>query len=133
VQRAYPKTPSSLDNIMNRFIKFFAIAVLAIGLGSGCTNQVYHDYVMSGQVVSVSDRQAVICMSDTDGLKEHQVFNVFRTVYDPAAIAEGESAYSREYIGKIRLGKSKNQHFAEATVLDGEIVRYDMVEFDRDF
>jgi hypothetical protein len=65
---------------MNRFIKFFAIAVLAIGLVSGCTSQVYHDYVMSGQVVSVSDRQAVICVSDTDGLKEHQVFNVFRVL-----------------------------------------------------
>ena len=36
-------------------------------------------------------------------------------------------------IFEIRLGKSKNQHFAEATVVDGEIVRYDMVEFDRDF
>ena len=77
MQRAYPKTPSSLDNIMNRFIKFFAIAVLTIGLVSGCTSQVYHDYVMSGQVVSVSDRQAVICVSDTDGLKSIKSLTCF--------------------------------------------------------
>ena len=89
------------------------------------------DYIMSGQVVTVDDKQAVVCVSDTDGLKEHQVFNVYRTVYDPTAISEGENSYSREFVGKIRLGKTKDKHFAEAIVLDGEITRYDMVEFDR--
>ena len=92
-----------------------------------------HDYIMSGQVVTVDDKQVVVCVSDTDGLKEHQVFNVYRTVFDATVISEGEDGYSREFVGKIRLGKTKDEHFAEATVLDGELARYDMVEFDRGF
>ena len=118
---------------MNKLIKFVSIVVLSVGLLGGCASQVYHDYIMSGQVVTVDDKQAVVCVSDTDGLKEHQVFNVYRTVYDPTAISEGENSYSREFVGKIRLGKTKDKHFAEAIVLDGEITRYDMVEFDRGF
>ena len=65
---------------MNKLIKFFSIVVLSVGLLGGCASQVYHDYIMSGQVVTVDDKQAVVCVSDTDGLKEHQVFNVYRTV-----------------------------------------------------
>lgn len=118
---------------MNKLIKFFSIVVLSVGLLGGCASQIYHDYIMTGQVVTVKDRQAVVCVSDTDQLKEHQVFNVYRTVYDSTAISEGETAYSKQFVGKIRLGKMKDQHFAEAIVLDGEITRYDMVEFDRGF
>lgn len=111
----------------------FSIVVFALVLLGGCASEAYHDYIMSGQVVTIADKQAVVCVSDTDGLKEHQVFNVYRTVYDATAIAQGESAYSRIFVGKIRLGKNKDQHFAEATVLDGEIARYDMVEFNSGF
>lgn len=118
---------------MNKLIKLLSIAVLSAGLLGGCASQIYHDYIMSGQVVTVDDKQVVVCVSDTDGLKEHQVFNVYRTVYDPYVISEGDDGYSREFVGKIRLGKTKDEHFAEAIVLDGEITRYDMVEFDRGF
>ena len=51
---------------MNKLIKFFSIVVLSVGLLGGCASQVYHDYIMSGQVVTVDDKQAVVCVSDTD-------------------------------------------------------------------
>jgi hypothetical protein len=116
---------------MNKFIKLFSIVVLSVGLLGGCASQIYHDYIMSGQVVKVKDNQAVVCLSDTDQLKEHQVFNVYRTVnvYDSNSISEGQGVYSREFVGKVRLGKIKDQHFAEATVISGDITQYDMVEF----
>ena len=118
---------------MNHILKKLAIAWLSIGLLSGCATQFYHDYIMSGQIVSVKDMQVVVCVSDTDSIKEHQVFNVYRTVFDASVTSEGEDGYSREFVGKIRLGKTKDKHFAEATVLDGELARYDMVEFDPGF
>ena len=115
---------------MNKLIKFFFNCSLVSWTPRRmCT--VYHDYIMSGQVVTVDDKQAVVCVSDTDGLKEHQVFNVYRTVYDPTAISEGKNSYSR-----VRWeNSSENPRIstAEAIVLDGEITRYDMVEFDRGF
>ena len=118
---------------MNKLIKLLSIAVLSIGLLGGCANQVYHDYIMSGQIVTVKDKEVVVCISDTDSLNEHQVFNVYRTVYDPYSTSEADDGYSRKFVGKIRLGKTKDEHFAEAIVLDGELARYDMVEFDRGF
>jgi hypothetical protein len=54
-------------------------------------------------------------------------------VYDPYSTSEADDGYSRKFVGKIRLGKTKDEHFAEAIVLDGELARYDMVEFDRGF
>jgi len=118
---------------MNKFTQLFSIVVVSVGLLGGCSSQVYHDYIMSGQVVTSKDKQVMVCVSDTDRLKEHEVFNVYRTVFDSSSIAEGADSYSREFVGKIRLGKTKNKHFADATVVDGEIIRYDIVEFDRDF
>ena len=57
-----------------------AVAFLSISFLGGCASQIYHDYIMSGQIVTVDDKQVVVCVSDTDSIKEHQVFNVYRTV-----------------------------------------------------
>ena len=118
---------------MKNTIRAIIVVLVSIVFLGGCSTQVYHDYIMSGQVVTSKDKQVLVCVSDTDGLKTHDVFNVYRTVYDSSVMAEGESGYSRRYVGKIRLGKKENKHFADATVLDGEIIKYDMVEFDRGF
>ena len=88
---------------MNKLIKFFSIVVLSVGLLGGCASQVYHDYIMSGQVVTVDDKQAVVCVSDTDGLKEHQVFNVYRTV----KTAIHESSLGKFVLEKLRISTSR--------------------------
>ena len=75
----------------------------------------------------------VATMDNMLGVLQQKDDNVYRTVFDATAISEGEDGYSREFVGKIRLGKTKDEHFAEAIVLDGELARYDMVEFDRGF
>ena len=122
-----------LEEHMSKFFKLITVALLSVSFLGGCASQFYHDYIMSGQIVTVDDKQVVVCVSDTDSTKEHQVFNVYRTVFDPYATSEADDGYSRELVGKIRLGKTKDKHFAEATVLDGDLARYDMVEFDRGF
>lgn len=117
---------------MKNIVRTLSILLISLFFLGGCASQVYHDYIMSGQIVAVEGKEVVVCVSDTDGLKRHDVFNVYRTVYDSSVVLEGESGYSREFIGKIRLGEKKDRHFAEAIVLSGDLIRYDMVEFDRD-
>jgi hypothetical protein len=121
-----------MEKVMKHTIRLFTILAISLVFLSGCATQVYHDYIMSGQVVSVDGKEVVVCVSDTDGLKTHDVFNVYRTVYDNGATSEGETNYSREYVGKIRLGEKQNVHFAKAIVLSGDLIRYDMVELDKD-
>ena len=88
-------------------IKVLMILVL-IGSLSGCANNpFYHKYVMSGQVVNVE---------------------VFRSVFINGGIDDGESLFRRETVGKIRLREIKDQHYAVATVINGEIRNHDMVE-----
>jgi hypothetical protein len=116
---------------MKSVAKIFTILAISLVFLSGCASQVYHDYIMSGQVVDVDGKEVVVCVSDTDGLKTHDVFNVYRTVYDSGATSEGESGYSREFVGKIRLGEKQDQHFAKAIVLSGDLIRYDMVELNK--
>ena len=117
---------------MKNTIRLFTILAISLVFLSGCATQVYHDYIMSGQVAAVDGKDILVCVSDTDGLKTHDVFNVYRTVYANGATSESESGYSREFVGKIRLGEKQDMHFAKAIVLSGDVIRYDMVEMNKD-
>ena len=117
---------------MKYAVRPLIMITLSLVFLSGCASQVYHDYIMSGQIVAIDDQEVLVCVSDTDSLKEHSVFNVYRTAYDASVTTEGESGYTREFVGKIRLGEKKDKHFAEAIVVAGDLIRYDMVEFNRD-
>lgn len=116
---------------MKNTIKFISIIAVSLVFLGGCANQLYHDYIMSGQVVTIDGKDVVVCVANTTGLKKNDVINVYRTVYNTDAISEGESNYTREFVGKIQLGDKKDIHFAEAIVLSGDVMRYDMVEFDK--
>ena len=49
------------------------IIALSLIFLSGCASQVYHDYIMSGQIVAIDDQEVLVCVSDTDSLKEHSL------------------------------------------------------------
>lgn len=117
---------------MKNIVKIFSILLISIVFLGGCASQIYHDWVMNGQVVAVEGKEVVICVTDTDGLTKDSVFNVYRTVYSLGEIEEGESGYSRVFVGKIRLGEKKDVHYAEAIIVSGDLIRHDMVEFKRD-
>jgi hypothetical protein len=117
---------------MNKTLKLATLILIATALLSGCANSLYHDYVMSGQVASVKgDNTLLICVANTESLETGDVFNVYRTVMDKLVINEGETGYSREFVGKVRLGEKQDEHFASASVVTGEIYQHDMVEFDK--
>ena len=113
-------------------IQIEAMLLAVMLFSSGCTSNYEHNYVMSGQVVAVDGKEVVVCVSDTDAMKNHEVFNVYRTIYnnDKSEMTKGDSDYSREFVGKIRLGNKKDKHFAEAIVVSGDVIEYDMVEFE---
>ena len=84
---------------------------------------------MSGQVVTAKGSELVVCVADTSNLEQNKVYDVYRAVYDDNVITEGESGYSREYVGKVRLGNTKDEHFANATIVSGQVMPNDIVEF----
>lgn len=114
---------------MRNITKLLTVLTVSLFLLGGCASQVYHDYIMSGQVVTAKGSELVVCVADTNNLEQNKVYDVYRAVYDDKVITEGESGYSREYVGKVRLGNTKDVHFANATIVSGQVMPNDIVEF----
>ena len=104
---------------MKNSTKILTVLTVSLFFLGGCASQIYHDYIMSGQVVSTNGNELVVCVSNTNNLQ-----------VDKIVITEGESGYSREYVGKVRLGGIKNEHFAGATIVSGNVLANDIVEFE---
>lgn len=105
------------------------VVVLAVLILSGCANSLlYHEYVMSGQIVDKTEDKVVVCTADTTGVEPGQVIKVFRTEYDEQSMEVGDWAYTLVYVGSVQIDTIRDGHFAEATILSGDIVKYDMVE-----
>jgi hypothetical protein len=106
--------------------------LVLIGSLSGCANNpFYHKYVMSGQVVNVDGNDVVVCVADTSELDTTHEFEVLRSVFINGVTEEGESLYRLEKVGKVRLKAIRDQHYAVATIISGEIAKHDMVELSR--
>lgn len=115
---------------MKNMTKIFTVLTVSLFFLGGCASQFYHDYIMSGQVVTTKGSELVVCVADTTSLTRNDIFDVYRVAYDDNVISEGESGYSREYVGKVRLGATKDEHFASATIVSGNVLPNDIVEFD---
>lgn len=117
-------------------VLFNVVAFLLIG---GCS--VGHE-TMRGSVVAQVENEAHICIGKVDGLKVGDILAVYRTrrvgqsnlphVSSPPYHSPGEIARSYQY-EKVRVGKVKvirliDEHFAAVEIVEGEIDFPDIVE-----
>ena len=79
-----------------------------------------HSVFMRGQIVSLSDRQAVLCIGKADGATASQVLDVYRVGERPGSPNKG-----------MRIDHVFDDHFAHATVLEGAVAKHDIVELRR--
>lgn len=94
---------------------------------------------MRGSVVAVVDNEAHICIGASDGLKVGDTLIVYRTrqvgrsplpygpIRTPAEI-ERSFRYEKTKIGKVRVTRLFDEHFAAVKLLAGEIDYPDIVE-----
>ncbi len=108
-----------------------AALVSAMLLVAGCANNpFYHRYVMAGQVVQASDGRTVVCISEPKGAEVGQVLDAYRVVFRTDVVEEGESDWAREWIGKVRIDGIIDEHFATVDVVEGKIMKNDIVELE---
>jgi hypothetical protein len=111
------------------------LVVLTIVL-AGCS--VSHQ-TMRGSVVAVLDNEAHICIGSHDGLKVGDTLTVYRTrqvgfptlPYGPRRTpseVERSYRYERTKVGKVRVIRIFDEHFAAVEVLAGEVDYPDIVE-----
>lgn len=99
--------------------------------GSVNAGPVYHKLVMQGQVLSVDGNALVVCIGKSDGAEVGQELNLVRHVRDSASPKAGGPGFRREAIGKVRIAKIFNEHYASAEVVQGSARENDMVELER--
>ena len=91
-----------------------------------------HKYVMRGQVLDVQDNTLVVCIWKEDGAQVGQVLNVVRHQRGPHKHKSATPNFVRKGTGKVRITSIIDDHYAEATVVDGNVKINDSVELVRD-
>ena len=113
-----------------QFLRNVAL-VSAMPLVAGCANNpFYHRYVMVGQVVQASEGRTVVCIGEPKGAEVGQVLDAYRVVFRTDVVEEGESDWAREWIGKVRIDGIIDEHFATVDVVEGKIMKNDIVELE---
>ena len=113
-------------------LKNLASVSLLLTLIACSTNQVSSDSVMRGSVIRTSDNTIVVCFGSDQSIEPGTIFSVHRATYTGSIDADTDT-YSREKIGKIRILRPLDGHFARASIIDGEIEPGDMIEQMSDF
>ncbi|KJS33112.1 MAG: hypothetical protein VR64_04250 [Desulfatitalea sp. BRH_c12] len=102
---------------------FFIVAVGCAAMGTPG-----HKYFMKGQVLEVSGGEAYVCIGSASGAKAGQELPVYRYVQTKTLGEKQRSSYRREPVGSIKITQVVDEHFANASVLKGDIRANDMAE-----
>ncbi len=103
-------------------------SLLASGAAlAGDSPSIGHTVFMRGQILEVQDSTIVLCIGAADGASVGQELDVVhhsRVRTGPKGIGR----FKREVIGKVRIDAIVDEHYAEATVIDGKAGQHDSVE-----
>tara|TARA_B100000745_G_scaffold300562_1_gene255299 strand:- start:2988 stop:3332 length:345 start_codon:yes stop_codon:yes gene_type:complete len=108
----------------------FSVVIGVFFLSACSQTPFYHEHIMRGQVVSVNSERVKVCIAKKDGAKVEDVLNVYRVVVS-GQDAAGEDLYEKKPVGKVMLTRITSEHFAIATVTEGEAQKNDIVELSR--
>ena len=116
------------ENKMNtNSFKIFLVVVLTLILSSCANSPFYHEHIMRGQIVGFDTSEIVVCIGTKDGAEIGQQLEVYRTTWDDTT-DEGYE-YDINYVGKVEIVSVVNEHFARAKVINGDLMKHDIVEF----
>lgn len=114
---------------MNTQLLRSLVLASAILLMAGCANSpFYHRYVMAGQVVQADEGRTVVCIGEPNGAQVNQMLEAYRVVFRRDVVEEGESDWARERVGKVRINRIIDEHFATVDVMEGNVLKNDIVE-----
>lgn len=111
-----------------KLLKLGLIVGVVISLSACANSPSYHKYLMQGQVVSVDDTATVVCIGSSSNPINGKTYDVYRAYYGCGA-QEGDDGYKYRKVGELKGGATIDDHFAHASLLDGDIRKNDIVEF----
>ena len=119
---------------MTRTSKFVFAAFLitlsafAVGPAAGAENPgIRHKVFMAGSILEASAEGIYLCIGTADGATPGQVLDVVRVTRDRGSNPKQGIRFHREKVGEIKVDAIVDEHFAQATVLDGKVEKGDIV------
>lgn len=104
-----------------------ALCLVPLAAGPASAQGIAHTVFMRGQIVSLTGKDAVLCIGKEDGAAAAQVLDVYRVSQRPG-VGKGAPTYLRTKVGSVTINDVFDDHFARATVTDGAVARHDIVE-----
>lgn len=111
------------------------LAILFIAV-AGCATMksLGHKYIMKGQILDVSNGEVSLCIGSADGATVGQELPVYRYIVVPKGPYTGVRtratplSYRRETVGSVKITQIVDEHFARATILQGDLKENDVAE-----
>jgi hypothetical protein len=130
IDYGFPEASGHL--IQQRHWRLLSVLMLALVIGSSVVNAeepgFRHKYLMRGQVLEVENQTLVLCIGTADGAEVGQELDVVRHVKSQIPPKATGPNFQRQTVGKVRITTIFDEHYAEATVLDGDVRLNDTVE-----
>ncbi len=104
------------------------LVTVSLFLAACSQNPFYHEHFMRGHVVNVNDDHVRVCIGEKDGAEVSHELNVYRVIVS-GQDASGSDIYDRETVGKVKITRITGEHFAVASIIEGNINKHDIVEF----
>jgi hypothetical protein len=108
------------------FVLFFLVGL--VSLLNACSTQIYHKILMKGQVVAIEDDEVTICIGRRDGAKIGDELRVVRSMFRQGVVEEGESSFELIEVGRIKISRVIDDHYAKANIINGSIKLNDIGE-----
>ena len=116
--------------MLNKISKVMVLVVFSVVL-AGCANSDFsHKYLMRGQVIASSSDNIVVCVGLDDGATVGQELIAYR-FFETNFSGEGDEIYERRNIGKVKIVKIINEHYAKVSVIEGNVKKHDMVQLNK--
>ena len=99
------------------------MAFLAVVAGCATMESAGHKYLMSGQILDVTDGTVYLCIGSKDGAEVGQELTVykFERAVNPNPKYSAQPYFVKMKAGKIKIVEIVGEHMATAKVLTGEI------------
>lgn len=106
------------------------LAILFIAV-AGCATMesLGHKYVMKGHILNVSSGEVYLCLGRADGATVGQELPVYRYITVPSTGTKTASpGYKRILVGSVKITQIVDEHYARATILQGDLKENDVAE-----
>lgn len=87
-----------------------------------------HTYLMRGQVLEQQDNTLVVCIGKADGAQVGQELDVVRHIRISLGPKATGPSFRPKDVGRARITTIYDEHYAQATVLEGEVKVGDVVQ-----